>query len=201
MRSIRQPDADGGKSFDRAQQTRSGKHLYNELKTRPMKRFILLILIASCLLGCEKTHENPPETVPTRYICEECIRKDIIHDCSCEKEGCQCYDIPSEILHKYDDDKDVIMILVASVKVRKWDENDVYSLPDGYLVTYPHYLWEFGWSAESIKDFPYEKGYEYLIYIKQVQPCNDCFFDWHYLETVSKTKIQSFNLPESADEY
>lgn len=166
-----------------------------------MKKILLLISIAVCLAGCEKTHEEQQEVVPTRYVCSECMVKPIIHECSCEQEGCQCYDISPEILHKYDDDKDIVLLLVASVKVNNWSD-DVYSLPDGYLVMYhPYSSWSLGWGVESIEDFPYEKGYEYLIYAQRFSPHIVDYIRYRYVETVSKTKIQSFNLPEYADEY
>lgn len=169
-----------------------------------MKKFLLFPIAALLFVSCEKSEPQEPETVPVRHICEECIDKPLINDCDCQDEKCQCnLDVSYEDLHKYDNEEDVVMLLVASVKAFDPNIEDLYAVSDNYFVKHITTDWRMGWSINWIEGLPYEKGYEYLIYAKMD-------FRWigdkglegcHYIETLSKTKIQSFNLPKYADKY
>lgn len=75
-------------------------------------------------------------------------------------------------------------LLVASVK----GPNDEHVLfyPDGYYAKWTNEYWKHGWRYVKIDNFPYEEGYEYIIYAR-IEPfrVGDIIYQiYNHVETI-----------------
>lgn len=68
-------------------------------------------------------------------------------------------------MHKFDGEKerDIVILLVASVKKTASQENIEYGIPDHFFVKYSDDDWLYEWRDEIIEDFPYEKAMNMLL--------------------------------------
>lgn len=133
--------------------------------------------------------------------CEECLNEPIIYsECDCSCTDCRCHHvIPNEILKKHNSQEDVDILIVGAICPPTGGTGDYWGSPYWYYTKKDNALISDNWHGELIESFPFEEGYEYVIFARKedVRTSIDTYhIKYIWLETVSKITKQPYNLPQ-----